>query len=51
MLTRQDFRLRKVPTGYKVSQRVGSGWELLCDVHETRKAAVAFINRTITGEV
>jgi hypothetical protein len=49
MLTRQDLRLRKVPTGYKVAQRVGSGWELLSNVYETRRDAVAFINSVLTG--
>lgn len=43
LLTREDFRLRKVPAGYRVAQRIGSGWELLADVYATRREAVAFI--------
>lgn len=46
-LYREDFRLRKVPSGYKVSQRVGSGWELLSDVYATRQDAVAFISKVV----
>lgn len=47
MLTREDFRLRKVPAGYRISQRVGSGWELLADVYPTRREAEAFISRVV----
>jgi len=51
-LTRADFRIRKVPSGYKVWQRVGTGWEALCDVYETRPeagTAVDSILRERTG--
>ena len=34
-----DFRIRKVPSGYKIWQRVGSGWEALADVYGTRAQA------------
>lgn len=49
MLIRSDFRLRKVPAGYKVAQRVGSGWELLSDVYPTKSDALRFIGRLTDG--
>lgn len=48
MLIREDFRLRKVPAGYRVSQRVGSGWELLADVYPSRREAEDFV-ASVTG--
>ena len=48
-LSREDFRLRKVGSGYKVSQRVGSGWELLADVHASKRDAEEFIRATVDG--
>lgn len=48
MLTRSDFRLRKVPAGYRISQRVGSGWELLADVYPSRREAEGFV-ASVTG--
>lgn len=47
-MTREDFRLRKVPNGYRVAQRIGSGWELLADVHPTKRDALAFV-ASVTG--
>ena len=49
VLIREDFRLRKVPAGYRVAQRVGSGWELLSDVYESREAAVVFIGGAVSN--
>jgi hypothetical protein len=46
-LERADFRLRKVPAGYRVAQRVGGGWELLADVFPTKAEAAAFIRQAI----
>ncbi len=48
MLTRSDFRLRKVPAGYRISQRVGGGWELLADVYASRREAEGFV-ASVTG--
>lgn len=47
-LERQDFRLRKVPTGYKVAQRIGSGWELLSEVYQSRREALVFIDTVVS---
>jgi len=44
-----DFRLRKVPNGYRVSQRVGSGWELLSTVYPTKADAVSYIRAILGG--
>jgi len=49
-LLREDFRLRKVPAGWRVAQRVGGGWELLSDVYESRADAQAFIGRAVEDE-
>lgn len=42
-LTRSDFRFRTVPDGYKLAQRVGSGWELLSTVYPTKSEAASAI--------
>lgn len=49
-LLREDFRLRKVPAGWRLAQRVGGGWELLADVYESRADANLFIARVIGDE-
>lgn len=49
-LLREDFRLRKVPAGWRVAQRVGGGWELLSDVYESRADANLFIARAVEDE-
>ena len=42
-----DFRIRKTTRGFIISQRVGSGWERLADIHPSREAARAFITAAI----
>lgn len=42
-LTADDFRIRKTAAGYRISQRIGSGWETLADLHATRDDARQFI--------
>ncbi|MDA0251503.1 MAG: hypothetical protein O2892_17265 [Actinomycetota bacterium] len=49
-LLREDFRLRKVPAGWRIAQRVGSGWELLSDVYQSRADANLFIARAVEDE-
>jgi hypothetical protein len=39
VVIREDFRIRKTPRGYRVFQRIGSGWEALADIHPTREQA------------
>ena len=49
-LARQDFRTRKIGAGrFIVSQRVGSGWHRLADVHASREAARQFIDRAVSA--
>jgi hypothetical protein len=50
MLARSDFRRHKVPAGYKVSQRVGGGRELLSAVYATKAAASKFIRDALIAE-
>ena len=47
-ITRDDFRIRRTPAGYTISQRIGSGWQRLADTHPTRDSARAFIDTAIT---
>jgi hypothetical protein len=42
---REDFRTRKVPGGYRIWQRIGSGWEPLSDIYPTRADARAAVQR------
>lgn len=42
-MTADDFRIRKTAAGYRISQRVGSGWEMLADVWPSRRDALAHI--------
>lgn len=39
-LERSDFRVRKTPHGYRITQRIGNGWETLTDTHPTRADAI-----------
>lgn len=48
-IERTDFRIRKTAAGYAVTQRVGSGWERLADLHPTRAAAQAFIRNCVAA--
>lgn len=34
---RDDFRIRETAAGFRIWQRVGSGWEPLADVYATRR--------------
>jgi hypothetical protein len=43
MMTANDFRIRRAPKGFRVFQRVGSGWEAMSDIHPTRAEARAWI--------
>jgi hypothetical protein len=41
-----NFRIRRIPhQGYRVYQRIGSGWEAMCDLHRTRADARAWIDQ------
>jgi len=42
-MTTDDFRIRRIPQGFRVWQRIGSGWEALADLHPTRADARAWI--------
>lgn len=42
-MSRDDWRVRKSPCGFRISQRIGSGWETLADVWPTRRAAWEFV--------
>lgn len=50
-LTRADFRIRRVPSGYKIWQHVGAGWQALCDVYETRAGAHAAVETFLARAV
>jgi hypothetical protein len=45
MSSDEDFRVRCVPAGFAVWQRIGSGWERLADVYDTRTDARAAVKR------
>lgn len=47
-LVRSDFRIRRVPKGWKVAQRVGNGWELLSTMYDTKAEAVTYIGSCTT---
>ena len=46
-LDRTDFRIRKTTRGFIISQRIGSGWQRLYDIHPTRADAQAYIDTAI----
>ena len=48
-MTRDDFRIRKTRDGFRVWQRVGSGWERLSDVYPTPEDARAWIADVLKG--
>lgn len=48
MTTRDDFRIRKVPSGYRVWQRMTERhWQAMCDVWPTREDARAWITAAL----
>lgn len=47
--TPDDFRIRKTPAGYRLWQRVGSGWEALSEVYGSRADARTAVNRIVIG--
>lgn len=47
-IDRADFRLRRTPTGWRISQRVGAGWELLSDRYPTKPEALARIDQMVS---
>ena len=49
MITVADFRIRRTTRGFIISQRVGSGWERLADLHPTREAAREFITAAVSA--
>lgn len=46
-----DFRIRKAPTGHKIWQRIGSGWEPLATIYPTRTEARAAIRQWLTTPI
>lgn len=46
-VTRDGFRIRKVPTGYRVWQHEGGRWHPMCDAWPTREDARAWITAAL----
>ncbi len=50
MIEQSDFRIRKLRSGFRIWQAVGSGWEPLADPYSTRAEAQAAIDRWVAAD-